>query len=63
MRFHLISGLPQSGSTLLAGLLHQNPRFHSDMASGLGSLVSGAVQIIGFGTDVGSAVSEKQRND
>jgi sulfotransferase len=26
-RFHFISGLPRSGSTLLAALLRQNPRF------------------------------------
>ena len=26
-KLHFISGLPRSGSTLLAGLLRQNPRF------------------------------------
>jgi sulfotransferase len=25
---HFISGLPRSGSTLLAAILRQNPRFH-----------------------------------
>lgn len=63
MSFHFISGLPRSGSTLLAALLRQNPRFHADMTSGLGSLVSGAMQIMSPGTDVGSAVSEQQRKD
>jgi sulfotransferase len=28
---HFISGLPRSGSTLLAAILKQNPRFHADM--------------------------------
>ena len=29
---HFISGLPRSGSTLLAALLQQNPRFHAGMS-------------------------------
>jgi sulfotransferase len=35
---HFISGLPRSGSTLLAAILRQNPRFHSGMTSPVGSL-------------------------
>lgn len=35
---HFISGLPRSGSTLLAGLLRQNPRFHAAMSSPVGGL-------------------------
>jgi sulfotransferase len=35
---HFISGLPRSGSTLLAGILRQNPRFHAGMSSAVGSL-------------------------
>jgi sulfotransferase len=30
---HFISGLPRSGSTLLAALLRQNPRLHAGMTS------------------------------
>jgi len=37
-RLHFISGLPRSGSTLLAALLRQNPRFHADMSGPLGGL-------------------------
>ena len=29
---HLISGLPRSGSTLLAALLRQNPRFEAGIS-------------------------------
>ncbi|MGF1563669.1 MAG: sulfotransferase [Geminicoccaceae bacterium] len=36
---HFISGLPRSGSTLLAGLLRQNPRFHAAMTSPVGPMV------------------------
>ncbi|SIO61508.1 sulfotransferase family protein [Paraburkholderia phenazinium] len=37
-QFHLISGLPRSGSTLLCALLRQNPRFHAAMTSPVASL-------------------------
>ncbi|GAB2492483.1 sulfotransferase [Pseudoxanthomonas sangjuensis] len=36
---HFISGLPRSGSTLLAALLRQNPRFHAHMSSPLAGMV------------------------
>jgi sulfotransferase len=36
---HFISGLPRSGSTLLAALLLQNPTLHAGITSGVGSLV------------------------
>lgn len=39
-KVHLISGLPRSGSTLLAALLRQNPKFHGGMTSPVGSLMS-----------------------
>jgi sulfotransferase len=32
-RIHFISGLPRAGSTLLAAVLRQNPRFHAAMTS------------------------------
>lgn len=37
-RIHFISGLPRSGSTLLAALLRQNPRFHADMSGPMAGL-------------------------
>lgn len=37
-RFHFISGLPRSGSTLLGALLGQNPRFHTSMSSPVAGL-------------------------
>jgi sulfotransferase len=37
-RLHFISGLPRSGSTLLAALLRQNPRFSAGMSSPVFSL-------------------------
>jgi sulfotransferase len=35
---HFISGLPRSGSTLLAAILRQNPRFHAGMTSPVGGI-------------------------
>jgi sulfotransferase len=43
-RFHFISGLPRSGSTLLAALLRQNPRFHAAMSSPVAGLVNHLLQ-------------------
>ena len=34
-KIHFISGLPRSGSTLLANILAQNPKFHSTATSGI----------------------------
>jgi sulfotransferase len=31
--YYFISGLPRSGSTLLSGILKQNPEFYADIAS------------------------------
>lgn len=35
---HFISVLPRSGSTLLAGILRQNPKFHAGMTSPVGAM-------------------------
>lgn len=60
---HFITGLPRSGSTLLAALLKQNPRFHADMTSGLGSLVTGAMQIMSPGSETALTLEPQQRQD
>ena len=39
MHFHFISGLPRSGSTLLASILRQNPRFTSNIESPTGKII------------------------
>ena len=43
-KLHLISGLPRSGSTLLAAILRQNPRFHASISTPLADLVARLVQ-------------------
>lgn len=37
--FHCLNGMPRSGSTLLANILNQNPRFRATPTSGLASLL------------------------
>ena len=60
-KYHFISGLPRSGSTLLAALLLQNPRFHAGMTSPVGSLMRGMLNQLGAGSEFGSVVTKEQR--
>lgn len=43
---HFISGLPRSGSTLLAALLRQNSRFHAGMSSSLLPLFTASMNVM-----------------
>lgn len=38
-KYHFISGLPRSGSTLLTAILNQNPRFYSNISNPLARFV------------------------
>lgn len=60
-KFHFISGLPRSGSTLFSGILRQNPRFHADMSSPVGSLLNGILEQIGAGSEFYSFFDEDKR--
>ncbi len=40
-KINFISGLPRSGSTLLANILAQNPRFHTTATSGIADIIFG----------------------
>lgn len=58
---HFISGLPRSGSTLLAALLRQNPRFHASMTSPLGSLFNAMLREVSQGSETAVFISDEQR--
>ena len=60
-KLHFISGLPRSGSTLLAGILRQNPRFHAAMSSPVANLVNGALEQMGAGSESYSFFDEQKR--
>ena len=59
--FHFISGLPRAGSTLLAALLQQNPRFHAGMTSPVGTLFSSLLNQFGAGSEFGPVITQAQR--
>ncbi|MEO1225192.1 MAG: sulfotransferase [Pseudomonadota bacterium] len=59
--FHFISGLPRSGSTLLAAILRQNPRFHAGMSSPLATLFESFIAQVSAGSELSSMVTSKQR--
>lgn len=60
-RYHFISGLPRSGSTLLAGILRQNPRFHAGMSSPVSGLVHGVLSQVSAGSEFGAVVDRPLR--
>ncbi|GKX33849.1 MAG: hypothetical protein MnENMB40S_14670 [Rhizobiaceae bacterium MnEN-MB40S] len=60
-KFHFISGLPRSGSTLLAAILRQNPRFHAGMSSPIASLFEGIIAQVSAGSELSSMVTPRQR--
>ena len=62
-KLHFISGLPRSGSTLLAALLRQNPRFDAGMTSPVGSLVNHMVEAMSEEHEYSVFLSSTQKRD
>jgi sulfotransferase len=60
---HFISGLPRSGSTLLAGILSQNPRFHAGMSSPVARLFTAVLVQTGAQQDDTVFVDDDQRRE
>jgi sulfotransferase len=58
---HFVSGLPRSGSTLLAGLLRQNPRFSAAMTGPVGSLVTTLLNAMGPQNETAVFLDETRR--
>jgi sulfotransferase len=61
--YHFISGLPRSGSTLLAAILRQNPRFHAGMTSPVGAFASALLAQVSAGSEFAPMVDNTQRKD
>lgn len=58
---HLISGLPRSGSTLLAAILSQNPRFHARMSSPLSQILTQTFTAMGKDNEFALFITPAQR--
>jgi sulfotransferase len=58
---HFISGLPRSGSTLLAALLRQNPRFHAHMSSPLSGMVDAMLGEMSDRNEFSAFITDAQR--
>lgn len=58
---NFISGLPRSGSTLLAGILRQNPKFHAGMTSPVGSLVASMLRQMSQDNEAAVFIDDKKR--
>lgn len=43
-KYHFITGLPRSGSTLLSAILKQNPRFHASITDPLATMTKGIIE-------------------
>ncbi len=60
-KFHFISGMPRSGSTLLSAILRQNPRFHAGMTSPVSTFFSSLLDQVSAGSEFGPVVTTEQR--
>lgn len=60
---HFISGLPRSGSTLLAAILQQNPHFHAGMTSPVGSLFTALLRQMSQENEAAVFIDDEQRRD
>ena len=60
---HFISGLPRSGSTLLAAILRQNPRFYAAMTSPVGAMYMALEGAMSRRNETAVFITETQRRD
>lgn len=60
---HFISGLPRAGSTLLAAILRQNPRFHAGMTSPVGTMYLALEQAMSRRNETAVFIDGQQRRN
>ncbi len=60
-RINFISGLPRSGSTLLAAVLRQNPRIHAAMTSPVGQVFGAALTSMGAENEFAVFFKDEQK--
>jgi sulfotransferase len=62
-KYHFITGLPRSGSTLLSSLLKQNPRFHASITDPLATMVKGVIDSSNMGAGIRTEVPVTRREN
>lgn len=60
-KFHFISGLPRSGSTLLSALLSQNPRFQANMSGPVAGMVGTLLENMSGKNEYSVFIEDDQR--
>ena len=60
-KYHFISGLPRSGSTLLAAILRQNPRFEAGISSPLGGLFTTMLNAMSVNPENAAALDDAKK--
>ena len=60
-KYHFITGLPRSGSTLLSSILRQNPRFHASITDPLATMTKGIIETSQQGPGMKSEVPVERR--
>lgn len=59
--FHIITGMPRSGSTLLCNVLSQNPEFHAGATSPLPEIISAMVQRFSNSPEIQGALARDKQ--
>lgn len=62
-KYHFITGLPRSGSTLLSSILKQNPNFHASITDPLAQMVKGIIETSQAGPGIKYEVPIERRID
>lgn len=62
-KFHFITGLPRSGTTLLAAILKQNPRFSADMSSSLYTVLTSVIEKLNPQTEFSISFTNTKREN
>ena len=62
-KYHFITGLPRSGSTLLSSILKQNPKFHASITDPLATMVKGVIETSQDGPGIKTEVPIERRKN
>ena len=60
--YYFISGLPRCGSTLLSGILKQNPDFYADIASPVQGLTGNSIDVVTSGENNLNITEDQRKN-